>query len=72
MENRNDTDGSGGDRVEKTERLLNLVSCLLAARTPVPFSEIRGQVVGYDDEADAEAMEKRFDRDKAELRARKI
>lgn len=57
------------DRVEKTERLLNLVSCLLAAHTPVPFSEIRGNVVGYDDSADAEAMEKRFDRDKAELRA---
>lgn len=56
-------------RVDKTERLLNLVSCLLAARTPVPFSDIRGQVVGYDDGADPEAMEKRFDRDKAELRA---
>lgn len=58
-----------GERVDKTERLLNLVSCLLAARTPVPFSEIRGNVVGYDDGADPEAMEKRFDRDKAELRA---
>jgi proteasome accessory factor B len=57
------------DRVDKTERLLNLVSCLLAARTPVPFSEIRGSVVGYDDGADGEALEKRFDRDKAELRA---
>ncbi len=56
-------------RVDKTERLLNLVSCLLAARIPVPFSDLRGQVVGYDDGADAEAMEKRFDRDKAELRA---
>jgi proteasome accessory factor B len=60
---------TAGDRVDKTERLLNLVSCLLAARTPVPFSQIRGSVVGYDDGADAEAMEKRFDRDKAELRA---
>ena len=70
MEAARETDGSKqGDRVEKTERLLNLVSCLLAARTPVPFSEIRGSVVGYDDSADAEAMEKRFDRDKAELRA---
>lgn len=58
-----------GDRVDKTERLLNLVSCLLAARTPVPFSAIRGAVVGYDDGADGEALEKRFDRDKAELRA---
>jgi predicted DNA-binding transcriptional regulator YafY len=58
-----------GDKVDKTERLLNLVSCLLAARTPVPFHEIRGSVVGYDDGADDEALEKRFDRDKAELRA---
>ncbi len=66
---RDSAEGSGSDRVEKTERLLNLVSCLLAARTPVPFSEIRGNVVGYDDGADPEAMEKRFDRDKAELRA---
>ncbi len=57
------------DRVDKTERLLNLVSCLLAERTPVPFHGIRGSVTGYDDSADAEAMEKRFDRDKAELRA---
>ncbi|MCK6481134.1 MAG: WYL domain-containing protein [Planctomycetes bacterium] len=70
MESPPDPDGPGADdRVEKTERLLNLVSCLLAARTPVPFSGIRGEVVGYDDDADAEAMEKRFDRDKAELRA---
>jgi proteasome accessory factor B len=66
---RGDADDATSDRVEKTERLLNLVSCLLAARTPVPFSEIRGNVVGYDDGADPEAMEKRFDRDKAELRA---
>jgi proteasome accessory factor B len=70
METARDSGGkAGSDRVEKTERLLNLVSCLLAARTPVPFSEIRGNVVGYDDGADPEAMEKRFDRDKAELRA---
>ncbi len=56
-------------RIDKTERLLNLVSCLLAARIPVPFSGIRGNVVGYDDGADGEALEKRFDRDKAELRS---
>jgi proteasome accessory factor B len=66
---RDSTVRAGGDRVDKTERLLNLVSCLLAARTPVPFSDIRGSVVGFDDGADPEAMEKRFDRDKAELRA---
>ena len=36
--------------------------------TPRPFSEIRGRVSGYDDEASEEALEKRFDRDKKDLR----
>jgi proteasome accessory factor B len=53
----------------KLERQLNLVSFLLSARAPVPFSEIRGKVVGYDDAASADAVEKRFDRDKADLRS---
>ena len=56
-------------KVAKLERQLNLVSYLLSARAPVPFSDIRAQVVGYDDEASPDAIEKRFDRDKADLRA---
>lgn len=56
-------------KVLKLERQLNLVSYLLSARAPVPFSDIRGRVVGYDDEATPDAVEKRFDRDKADLRA---
>lgn len=60
---------SGDPKVMKLERQLNLVSFLLSARTPVPFSEIRGQVVGYDDSASPDAIEKRFDRDKADLRS---
>jgi predicted DNA-binding transcriptional regulator YafY len=56
-------------KVLKLERQLNLVSYLLSARAPVPFSDIRGKVVGYDDDATADAVEKRFDRDKADLRA---
>lgn len=60
---------AGDPKVLKLERQLNLVSYLLSARTPAPFSEIRGKVVGYDDEATADAVEKRFDRDKADLRA---
>lgn len=56
-------------RITKQERLLNLVAFLLSARTAVPFSRIRGRVAGYDDPATPEALEKRFDRDKAELRA---
>lgn len=56
-------------KVLKLERQLNLVSYLLSARAPVPFSDIRGRVVGYDDEATPDAVEKRFDRDKADLRS---
>ena len=59
----------GDPKVLKLERQLNLVSFLLSARAPVPFSEIRGKVVGYDDDASADAVEKRFDRDKADLRS---
>lgn len=55
-------------KVLKLERQLNLVSYLLSARAPVPFAEIRGKVVGYDDGATPDAVEKRFDRDKADLR----
>jgi proteasome accessory factor B len=74
-----DEDGEGRERargdaetdpkVAKLERQLNLVSFLLSARAPVPFSDIRSQVKGYDDEASPDAVEKRFDRDKADLRA---
>jgi proteasome accessory factor B len=56
-------------KVAKLERQLNLVSYLLSARAPVPFSDLRTQVVGYDDAASPDAVEKRFDRDKADLRA---
>jgi predicted DNA-binding transcriptional regulator YafY len=59
----------GDSKVLKLERQLNLVSFLLSARAPVPFSDIRGKVVGYDDDATPDAVEKRFDRDKADLRS---
>lgn len=59
----------GDPKVLKLERQLNLVSYLLSARAPVPFSDIRGRVVGYDDDASPDAVEKRFDRDKADLRS---
>jgi len=54
--------------IPREERLLNLLAALLAARTPLPFADIRGRVSGYDDEASEEALEKRFDRDKKDLR----
>ena len=60
--------GGPGDRIAKPERLLNLVAFLLSSSLPVPFSRIKGRVAGYDDDASPEALEKRFDRDKAELR----
>jgi len=59
----------GDPKVLKLERQLNLVSYLLSSRAPVPFSDIRGRVVGYDDDASPDAVEKRFDRDKADLRS---
>lgn len=54
--------------IPREERLLNLLSALLAARAPLPFNEIKDTVAGYDDRASGEALEKRFDRDKADLR----
>ncbi len=60
---------AGDPKVLKLERQLNLVSYLLSSRMPVPFSDIRGRVVGYDDDASPDAVEKRFDRDKADLRS---
>jgi proteasome accessory factor B len=56
------------DAVPKFERLMNLVAFLLASGEPVPFSTIRKTVVGYNDLAREDAVEKRFDRDKKELR----
>ena len=56
------------DAVPKFERLMNLVAFLLASAEPVPFATIRKTVVGYNDLAREDAVEKRFDRDKKELR----
>ena len=56
------------DSVAKFERLMNLVAFLLASGEPVPFAVIRKTVVGYNDSAREDAVEKRFDRDKKELR----
>lgn len=57
-----------GSRLERTERLLNLVFCLMAAQRPVPRATIRASVAGYDPEATTEAFERMFERDKEELR----
>ncbi len=51
----------------KSERLMNLVICLLVARGYVPKSRIRQVVGGYGDQND-DAFERMFERDKEELR----
>jgi proteasome accessory factor B len=51
----------------KSERLLNLVICLLVARTYVTKERIREVVEGYAGQSD-DAFEKMFERDKDELR----
>lgn len=50
----------------KTERLLNLVVCLLATRRYLPAEQIRHAVAGYPESDDA--FKRMFERDKEELR----
>jgi proteasome accessory factor B len=54
---------------DRTERLLNLVLCLLGARRAVPRSALQASVPGYADAVSAEAFERMFERDKDELRS---
>ena len=56
-------------RTDRTERLLNLVLCLLGTRRPVSRASIRSAVPGYQDATSDEAFERMFERDKDELRA---
>ncbi len=57
------------DRVDRTERLLNLVFALMATSRPVPRSVLRDQVPGYREAASDPAFERMFERDKDELRS---
>ena len=52
--------------MDRTERLLDLVALLLDASEPVPFARIRELFPDYG-EGTAEASERKFERDKAEL-----
>ncbi len=54
---------------DRTERLLNLVLCLLSAHQPVPRESIRQIVAGYEPGASDAAFERMFERDKDDLRA---
>jgi proteasome accessory factor B len=53
---------------EKTERLLNLVICLLYTRKPLSKAKIRDAVPQYGTSASDEAFDRMFERDKDELR----
>ncbi len=53
---------------DRTERLLNLVICLLGARRPVSRATLRDGIPGYGEAASDEAFERMFERDKDELR----
>lgn len=53
---------------DRTERLLNLVICLLGAHRPVSRSALREGIPGYGDAASDESFERMFERDKEELR----
>lgn len=55
-------------RVDRTERLLNLVFCLMASRRPVTRADICSAVPGYGTEQSDAAFERMFERDKDELR----
>jgi proteasome accessory factor B len=52
----------------KTERLMNLVLCLLYTRRPLPKSRIRQIVEAYHSATSDEAFDRMFERDKDELR----
>jgi hypothetical protein len=52
----------------KTERLLNLVICLLYTRRPLSKAKIRDFVPQYGTTASDEAFDRMFERDKDELR----
>lgn len=52
----------------KTERLLNLVICLLYTRRPLPKARIRDAVPQYAQTVSEEAFDRMFERDKDELR----
>ena len=53
---------------DRTERLLNLVICLLGARRPVSRAALREGIPGYGEAASDDAFERMFERDKDELR----
>ncbi len=62
------TPAPGSSASAKTERLLNLVICLLYTRQPLSKARIREAVPQYGQTASTEAFDRMFERDKDELR----
>jgi proteasome accessory factor B len=59
---------SDADRIDAVERIVNLAMYLSAARAPVSWEEIRGDVAGYRSDQNREAFLRMFERDKKQLR----
>ena len=57
------------ERIERTERLLNLVIALMASESAVSRADIHRQIPGYAQAASPAAFERMFERDKDELRS---
>jgi proteasome accessory factor B len=57
------------DRIDRTERLLNLVICLMATSHAVSRAQIQRDIPGYAESASETAFERMFERDKDELRS---
>jgi proteasome accessory factor B len=57
------------ERIERTERLLNLVIALMASESAVSRADIHRQIPGYAHAASSTAFERMFERDKDELRS---
>lgn len=55
-------------RIDRTERLLNLVFALMGSGQPVSRASIAASIPGYDPSAGQAAFERMFERDKDELR----
>src|SRR5271167_1031053 len=53
---------------ERTERLVNLVICLLHTRSYISADRLRETIPGYSDAASDEAFKRMFERDKEDLR----
>jgi proteasome accessory factor B len=60
--------GTKSNAADKTERLLNLVICLLYTRRPLSKAKIRDAVPQYGTSASDDSFDRMFERDKDELR----